>query len=117
MDAEGVSVGADDAVCVLAEQKQEPDQAPGDLMTHDRQGSRQHEEADLEDHLTAALAHVVADTALLPALVLQQVDLLQQVCFCPSARAGLSVTLCRCTCFDKSVLSARSWLAVDDGTM
>ena len=76
-------------MCVSTEQKPEPDQAPGELMTHGRQGSRQNDEADLEHHLTAALAHVSADTAVLPAVVLQQVDLLQQVCPVCSTGSGI----------------------------
>ena len=37
------------------------------------------EDDDLQHHITAALAHVPGDTAVVPAVVLHHVDLLQQV--------------------------------------
>ena len=63
---------------LVPESKQDEAHAAGDLTTG-QHGSRQTEEADLEHHMTAALAHVPADTAVIPATVLQHVDLLQQV--------------------------------------
>lgn len=49
----------------------------------DRQGAiedkDEHDEDDLQHHMTAALAHVPADTAVVPDVVLHHVDLLQQV--------------------------------------
>lgn len=37
------------------------------------------EDDDLQHHITAALAHVPGDTAVVPAVVLHHVDVLQQV--------------------------------------
>ena len=49
----------------------------------DRQGPVEdkgdRDEDDLQHHMTAALAHVPADTAVVPHVVLHHVDLLQQV--------------------------------------
>ena len=64
----------------------------------DRQGpveeKSENDEDDLQHHMTAALAHVPADTAVVTDVVLKHVDLLQQVLMSCQSRSHSIPKLC-----------------------
>lgn len=63
---------------VFAGMQQDNGAAEG-MADHQTAHLQEREEDDLQRHMTAALTHVPADTAVVPAVVLHHVDLLQQV--------------------------------------
>ena len=65
------------------------------------------EDDDLQHHITAALAHVPGDTAVVPAVVLHHVDLLQQVIVVlHMQRKAIAPALVICACIVTDVSGA-----------
>lgn len=63
----------------------QPDiEAADDALGAQQADLRERQDDDVQHHMTAALSHVPADTAVVPAVVLYHVDLLQQVIQVPA---------------------------------